>query len=119
MPWLACAPNRRRVVIVLTIGLTMNSNRSSSSLVTKLATKRLRQVLLSTPRYARELVHLRTPRELYQWLYYKLPYAFPLMEFPARINLEPTNDCTLGFRHCPRTLSVAQRGIGYMDPFFI
>ena len=65
---------------------------------------------------AREVSHVRTPRQLYQWFYYKVPYAFPLAAFPSRVNLEPTNDCNLACRHCPRTLSVTHRGLGYMDP---
>jgi len=82
----------------------------------KLDRKRLRQVLLSIPRYAREVSHVRSPRQLYQWFYYKLPYAFPLAAFPSRVNLEPTNDCNLACKHCPRPLSVTHRGLGYMDP---
>src|SRR5215469_2704341 len=79
----------------------------------KLASRRLRQLLLSVPRYCRELMHVRRPRELYEWIYYKLPYGFPLAEFPPRINLEPTNECNLACRHCPR--SVMKRGLGFMD----
>jgi hypothetical protein len=49
----------------------------------KLDRKRLRPVLLSIPRYAREVSHVRTPSQLYQWFYYKLPYGSPLAEFPG------------------------------------
>ncbi|PYR95471.1 MAG: hypothetical protein DMG16_30250 [Acidobacteria bacterium] len=83
---------------------------------TRLNAKRFKQVLMSAPRYARELANVRDPRGLYNWFYYKLSYSFPLMDFPTRVNLEPTNDCNLGCRHCPRTLSVKQRGLGYLDP---
>ena len=79
---------------------------------TRLNAKRFKQVLMSAPRYVRELANVRDPRGLYNWFYYKLPYSFPLMDFPTRVNLEPTNDCNLGCRHCPRTLSVKQRGLG-------
>src|ERR1700730_8480629 len=89
---------------------------SQETAARKLDRKRFRQVLLSLPRYAREVSHVRTPRQFYQWFYYKLPYAFPLAAFPSRVNLEPTNDCNLACRHCPRTLSVTHRGLGYMDP---
>jgi hypothetical protein len=89
---------------------------SQDTAAKKLDRKRFRQVLLSIPRYAREVSHVRTPRQFYQWFYYKPPYAFPLAEFPSRVNLEPTNDCNLACKHCPRTLSVTHRGLGYMDP---
>src|ERR1700686_972522 len=89
---------------------------SQDTAAKKLDRKRFRQVLLSIPRYTREVSHVRTPRQLYQWFYYKVPYAFPLAAFPSRVNLEPTNDCNLACRHCPRTLSVTHRGLGYMNP---
>ena len=78
----------------------------------KLDRKRFRQVLFSLPRYLRELRHLHRPRDVYQWTYYKLPYLFPLAPFPMRINLELTNECNLGCKHCPR--SVMGRPLGFM-----
>jgi molybdenum cofactor biosynthesis enzyme MoaA len=88
-----------------TLNLTANQTR-------KLDRKRFRQVLFSLPRYLRELRHLHRPRDVYQWTYYKLPYIFPLAPFPMRINLELTNECNLGCKHCPR--SVMGRPLGFM-----
>jgi MoaA/NifB/PqqE/SkfB family radical SAM enzyme len=81
-----------------------------------LTRKRYRQLALSFPRYLREVAQLRTPRQLYRWFYYKLPYTLPLIAFPASVNLELTTDCNLRCPHCPRPLAVKQRGIGQMDP---
>src|SRR5258708_10086149 len=78
----------------------------------KLDRKRFRQVLFSVPGYVRELTHLKRPRDLFQWTYYKVPYAFPLAPFSIRINLELTNECNLGCKHCPR--SVMGRPLGFM-----
>lgn len=80
----------------------------------KLGRKRFRQVVFSFPDYVDELKHLRKPQDFYHWTYYKLPYVFPLAPFPARINLELTNECNFGCKHCPR--SAMGRPLGFMAP---
>lgn len=56
---------------------------------------------------------MRSPGEVYAWAYLKAPYAFPLIDFPGQVTVEPTNDCNFACRHCPR--SVMARAIGYME----
>jgi MoaA/NifB/PqqE/SkfB family radical SAM enzyme len=81
----------------------------------KLARRRYRQVLFNVPRFLHEVSRVRSPLELYKWLYFKLPYTLPRSDFPVMINLEPTNECNLRCPHCPRLLAVKQRGMGLMD----
>jgi radical SAM protein with 4Fe4S-binding SPASM domain len=79
-----------------------------------LSKKRFRQVALSVPHYAREFAaEVHSLRDAYIWGYFKLPYLFPLSDFPIRVTLEPTNECNFGCRHCHR--SIMDRGLGFMD----
>lgn len=59
-----------------------------------------RQQLLSIPGYLREMSRLRSPRELYSWIYFKFPYLFPLRKTPTYVTVEPTNRCNLSCKHC-------------------
>jgi uncharacterized Fe-S cluster-containing radical SAM superfamily protein len=90
----------------------MQTFSSAASQRRKLDRKRFRQVLFSVPRYVREFKHVHKAHDVYQWTYYKVPYAFRLAAFPTRINLELTNECNLGCKHCPR--SVMGRPLGFM-----
>jgi len=87
-----------------------SQNRSE---ISRLGRERMRQVLLSIPHYFGELARIRRPSELYGWMYFKFPNAFPLMEFPTYVTVEATNKCNFSCKHCPRT--VADRPLGSME----
>ena len=75
-----------------------------------MARQRARQILLSMPHYFGELGHLRHPRDLSAWIYYKFPYAFPLRSFPTYVTVEFTNICNFGCKHCWRSTMVRPQG---------
>lgn len=78
--------------------------------------RRTRQILSSIPHYISELGHIRSFRQAYDWIYFKLPYLFKLKEFPPRATVEFTNQCNFGCGYCPR--SVMSRTVGFMDVSF-
>lgn len=75
--------------------------------------KRLIQVHQSLGHYLTELARVRSPGDLYRWSYFKLPYLFPLMSFPPRVEIEITNECNLGCVYCTRT--IGNRALGAMS----
>jgi len=75
--------------------------------------ERIRQVGLSIPHYFRELARIRRPSELYSYVYFKVPYFFPLMGFPTYLSIELTNNCNFSCKHCWRTAK--HRPVGSMD----
>lgn len=74
----------------------------------------IKQALLSIPSYFDELKEIRRPYEFYQWMYFKLPYLFPLAKFPVYVGIEVTNLCNFSCIHCWR--SVMTRPIGSIEP---
>ena len=73
----------------------------------------MRQVVFSIPHYFRELGRIRTPRELYSWVYFKFPSFFPLADFPPYLCVEVTNNCNFFCKHCYRTARL--RPVGCME----
>ncbi len=97
----------------LTQWAVASGNRASPALFHLAMHRRTRQVLLSIPHYFREVrTEVRSLSTAYQWLYFKVPYLFPLSRFPNRVTLEPTNSCNFSCPHCRR--SVMTRAIGAM-----
>jgi len=79
----------------------------------KLARRRLKQRLFSIPEYLREISLVRGKDDLYRWIYFKFPYAFPLADFPTRLTIELTNACNFKCPHCWR--EVMDRKVGFME----
>lgn len=75
--------------------------------------RQIPQTVLSIPHYWKELQKLRNLGDLYSWVYFKFPLAFPLAEFPPYVVIEATNQCNLACGHCWR--SIMQRKIGMMS----
>jgi sulfatase maturation enzyme AslB (radical SAM superfamily) len=63
---------------------------------------RLRMVFYNIPNNISRVAHLRTPRDLYNWFYFKFPYAFEVPDFPPYINLSITERCNRSCVHCLR-----------------
>ena len=81
-------------------------------MIPRFAPKRLKQVISSIPHYARELSRIDSPSAAYRWVYFKIPYPFPLASFPPRLEVEITNECNLGCSYCSRT--IGNRALGAM-----
>jgi wyosine [tRNA(Phe)-imidazoG37] synthetase (radical SAM superfamily) len=71
------------------------------------------QIYHSMPHYLEELKNIRSPHDLYSWLYFKFPNHFPLANFPICIGIEITNVCNFSCKHCWR--SIMTRRIGSID----
>jgi len=69
---------------------------------------------IGIPHYWFELSRCRSPSDLYDWLYYKLPQFFSLRPLPTVLNIELTNNCNFECPHCPRNALNEGRGLGFM-----
>ena len=74
-----------------------------------------REIIHSTNHYVRELSRLRSPKDVWHWIYYKIPTLFRLRNYPLVVNIELTNDCNFSCPHCPRTALNVGRTLGFMD----
>ena len=69
-----------------------------------LASGKLKQILFSAPGHFAEVARMRTPYQLFMWFYYRYPYAFDILAFPAQVNLAVSGRCNMTCRHCIRNV---------------
>ena len=77
--------------------------------------RRFRQIMFSLQHYLAEVKNCRDAKDAYFWLYFKKPYLFPLVHFPATVDIELTNNCNLSCIHCLSQRKENKRPLGFMD----
>lgn len=75
---------------------------------------RFKQIFFSIPHYFAEIENCRNAKDIYLWFYFKMPYLFPMIQFPVYLDVELTNFCNLNCVHCLSQRNEMKRDMGFM-----